>query len=104
MLTLKIVRFAVIVNKDRNRKTYYTSVVLHSNHDTTLPFSAHLGHIRPITNADKTVFAEAAKDMSEQLVNSWETYLYCQQVNQNTEQTGNIRAHHQTKTTKTMDN
>ena len=83
---------------------YYTSVVLHSNRDTTLPFNAHLGHIRPITNADKTVFAEAAKDTSEQLVNSWETYLYCQQANQNTEQTGNIRARHQTKTTKTIDN
>ena len=62
---------------------YYTSVVLHSNRDTTLPFNAHLGHIRPITNPDKTVFAEAAKDMSKQLVHSWETYLYCQQANQN---------------------
>ena len=31
-------------------------------------------------------FAEAAKDTSEQLINSWETYLYCQQANQNIEQ------------------
>ena len=72
---------------------YYTSVVLHSNRDTTLPFNAHLGHIRHITNADKTVFAEAAKGTSEQLVNSWETYLYCQQANQNTEQTQVISVH-----------
>ena len=72
---------------------YYTSVVLHSNRDTTLPFNAHLGHIRPITNSDKTVFAEAAKDTSEQLVNSRETYLYCQQANQNTEQTQAISEH-----------
>ena len=26
---------------------YYTSVVLHSNRETTLPFNANLGHIRP---------------------------------------------------------
>ena len=65
---------------------YYTSVVLHSNHETALPFNAHLGHICLITNTDKTVFAEAAKDTSEQLINSWETYPYCQQANQNTEQ------------------
>ena len=65
---------------------YYTSVVLHSNLETTLPFNAHLGNIRPITITDKTAFAEAAKDTSEQLINAWETYLYCQQANQNTEQ------------------
>ena len=82
---------------------YYTSVVLHSNRDTTLPFNAHLGHIRPITNADKTVFARTI----EQLVNSWETYLYCQQANQNTEQTQAISQHtikQKQPRPKTMDN
>ena len=72
---------------------YHSSVVLHSNREATLRFNAHLGHIRPITNTDKTVFADAAKDTSEQLTNAWDTYFYCQQANQNTEQAQVISEH-----------
>ena len=38
----------------------------HLNRKTTLPFSAHSGHIGPITDTDKTVFAEAAKGTNKQ--------------------------------------
>ena len=60
-------------------RTHFTTEVTHHNEDNiSLPITANIGFVRPMTAEDRSDFRQAAENTSKQLSSVWSILVQCQ--------------------------